>query len=138
MNLRYHIIIDIIINWLLVIFGTIAGLYFSIFYIIYSIPLYIWFSLRTLKWIRVLVDVIFSRPQKLITKLYRCSYKERVYALDLSKKIQYSVLLFNDNRLKGRYIFLKDFEYKLKPSGAFVVNYYPKSKFIISIETINE
>lgn len=130
--MKKHIILDIISMWCFLIISIIVGLWVHSVEILVVTPLFlIWFSIRTFRWIVFLYDKIFKKTVTVHTKGYRFLTKERIYALDFSKKIHYSVVVFDDS-LKGKYILLDD-NRLFKQGELLEITYYKNSKVIKSI-----
>ena len=76
---------------------------------------------------------MFSKPQTMLTKGYRLMYREKAAAIFRDKKSpSYSVVLFNDNRLLGKYIYLDTCHFET--GVELEILYYPRSKYIVSIK----
>ena len=129
-----HIILDLIVGWALICGGIYFGLTWSFLLLIYTIPLVCWYSARTFIWIRMAIDVLFSTPISITTKGYRFALRQRVYPLLLKSTFHYSEILFDDVRLKGKYVFFDNSVFRHGEKLEIV--YYPRSKYIKSIERI--
>ena len=131
-KIQLHIVLDLVIGWGLIAVGIYFGVTASILYIVYEIPLIIWYGIRAFMWLRILFDVFISKTETILTKGYRYSYRERVYPLIPKSRPRYSVILFDDVRLKGKYIYLDE---ALFSGGVELeVIYYPRSKYIKEIK----
>ena len=131
---KIHIIVDIVTMWTFVVLAIYLGIAVSKIYIFFAFPLVIWFFVRTLKWLRIAFDVFFSTPLTISTKGFRFSYRDRIYALDITKTLFYSVVMFDDAKLKGKYVYL---ETAMFCHGEILeITYYPKSKYIKSIKKL--
>ena len=129
-----YILFDLIIGWALISAGVILGLLSSIFYLIFTVPLLVWYGITTFKWIKVFLTVKFSKPKKVVTKGFHCAYRDRCGILLFANSC-YSVLTFNDSGLKGKYIFLGDM---FGSNNEVTVTYYPSCKYIQSIDLFIE
>lgn len=135
-NIKLHIVMDVVSMWGLILCGLYLGFTGTILYFVFSVPLIIWFSIRTFKWAKILFDVIFSKPQTIITRGFRFSDRHQVYALNVFRNVYYSIIRFSDPGLKGEYIC---FEYYIFRGGEKLeVTYYKHSRYITSIKRIEE
>ena len=131
-NIKLHIVLDmlIMITFLSVVvyIGTIS----SVLYLVFSLPLALFYFCKIVYWIFVLADVLFSKPIKITTKSYRYSYREKIYFYLPQSRYFYSIVLFDDIRMRGKYVY---FGYPTFHHGEMLtIIYYPKSKYIKSIE----
>ena len=135
--MRKHIILDIIFSWSFCSFALAFGIWQnSIDLIIFDTIIFVWIFLRTFRWLMFIYDKVFGKIITVETKGYRFASKERVYAFDLSKKLHYSVISFDDCKLKGKYILLDD-NTIFKHGELLEVTYYKNSKVIKTISKIN-
>ena len=131
-----HILLDILSTWAFTFFSIFIGfrlnsveiLFFSTFLLIYDF-------IRTLRWLAFLYDKIFKAKVTVKTKGFRYLTRERVYMLDISKKIYYSVLVFDDTRLKGKFV-LVDNNCIFRNGEQIEVTYYKNSKVIETISVV--
>lgn len=126
-----HILLDLAIEWLLIVAGITWGIKASILYIIGTIPLFLWSGNKTIRWARVGFDILFSKPRTEATKAYRYAYRERIYPFMPKSIWHYSIVKFNDINLKGDYIFLG--EALFRGGVELEITYYPRSKYIVAI-----
>ena len=135
--MRKHIILDIIFSWsfflVVVAFGIWQGL---IEFIILGTILFAYVFMRAFRWFAFVYDKVFDKILSVKTKGYRFSSKERVYFFDLTKKLHYSVIMFDDSKLKGKYILLDD-NTIFKHGELLEVTYYKNSKVIKTISKIS-
>ena len=129
-----HIILDVLSMWTLIIVSLYVAVKWDVYMIFVYLPiLTVWFAYRTFKWALLLYDFIFSKPKTFITKGYRYAVRDRIYVLDLSKKIHYSKVYFDDQKIKCLLFFSSDV---FQHGEALKVTYYPKSKLAIKIERL--
>ena len=135
--MRKHIILDIIFSWSFFLVALAVGIWdASIELIIFDTILFVYVFIRTFRWLMFIYDKVFSKIITVETKGYRFSSKERVYTLDLTKKLHYSVIMFDDSKLKGKYILLDD-NTIFKHGELLEVTYYKNSKVIKSITKVS-
>ena len=109
---------------------------FFMFFIIILIAII--FAFRSFKWLLIGLDVLFAKPKTIITKGYRSTERELIYILGNSRirpsKYFYSVIRFDDDQLKGKYI---SFDYpSFRHGEPLEIIYYPRSKYIVSIKYV--
>ena len=134
--MKKHIVFDILTMWLLVFGGICIGLcdWGHIDFLIWTPLLIPWYAIRTWRWLLLAIDHMFKRTTQAETNGHISLYRERIYALDVTKKISYSVITFNDPKMKGKFIYLSN---RILPKVDRVkVVFYTKSKVIKSIEPI--
>ena len=135
--MRKHIILDIIFSWSFCSFALAFGIWHnSIDLIIFDTIIFVCTFIRTFRWLIFIYDKVFGKIITVETKGYRFASKERVYAFDLKKKLHYSVISFDDSKLKGKYILLDD-NTIFKHGELLEVTYYKNSKVIKTISKIS-
>ena len=135
--MRKHIILDIIFTWSFCSIALAVGIWDeSIELIIFDTILFVYVFIRTFRWLMFIYDKVFSKIITVETKGYRFSSKERVYTLDLMKKLHYSVIVFDDSKLKGKFILL-DNNTVFKHGELLEITYYKNSKVIKSITKVS-
>ena len=135
--MRKHIILDIIFSWGFCSFALAFGIWHnSIDLIIFDTILFVYIFIRTFRWLMFIYDKVFCKIITVETKGYRFALKERVYFFDLTKKLHYSVIMFDDIKLKGKYILLDD-NTIFKHGELLEVTYYKNSKVIKTISKIS-
>lgn len=129
----YHIILDNISMWCFSLLAFAFGIWQDdIDLLIFNGILSIGFFLRSFRWLLFIYDNTMGKTITIKTKGYRFSAKERVYFFDFAKKICYSVIMFDDPHLKGKYVLLDD--YGTFNNGELLeITYYKNSKVIKSI-----
>ena len=124
---------DLIVVWITLFIVLYLGFVSTVMFHFWGAFILIWYIVRTFKWLRILFDKMFSKPQTMLTKGYRLMYREKAAAIFRDKKSpSYSVVLFNDNRLLGKYIYLDTFHFEA--GVELEILYYPRSKYIVSIK----
>ena len=135
--MRKHIILDIIFTWSFCSIALVVGIWdASIELIIFDTILFVYVFIRTFRWLMFIYDKVFSKIITVETKGYRFSSKERVYTLDFTKKLHYSVIMFDDSKLKGKFILL-DNNTVFKHGELLEITYYKNSKVIKSITKVS-
>ena len=114
------------------------GLYFLIrgyrqFYFL-IIPFALVSLPETFIWVRIIIDVCFSKPRVIYTKKLRYISNTPVNLGrgSLTCKNCYSIIKFTDDRLKGTYYMLEPVYFKQGVELKIV--YYPRSKYITQME----
>ena len=94
------------------------------------------FAFRSMKWIRIGIDVLKKKPKTILTKGWRFHSRENIYFFDVKKNIYHSIIEFTDPRLPGKYIYLDNRIFK--SGDQLKITYYPRSKYIKAIEKVEE
>ena len=101
---------------------------------------------RTVKWTCVLYDVKFSKPETVYTKGFRNYGREPLMPILSGSRYSknrynrtgyYTTVRFDDQKFKGWYTYF-DFAYDFKHGQCIEVVYYPISKHIVSMRTVEE
>ena len=131
-----YLVVDLIGTWILIIGGIYLGFVYSFMFHVWAPIILAWYIVRTSRWIRILFNKIFSKPQVIRTKQIRYALRDpaaQIVNLEISPS--YSVVRFNDKRLPGEYIYLDECHYR---TGEEVeVIYYPRSKYITKITKVD-
>ena len=143
-KITLHILLNLVIEWVLVCLAVIFGFLFNILYIVFILPVFISCSIETFFWGRVAFCVAFNKPQTIITKGFRYTSREFIYSTVIKPTYyrgvfffkHYSKILFDDKRLKGKYVYLDTAFFHHGES--IKLTYYPRAKYIISIEKVND
>ena len=132
-----YLVADIIVVWITLLITLYLGFVFTVVFHLGGAFILIWYIVRTLKWLRILFDKMFSKPQVIHTKEYRLAYRAKAAQLFRNEKSpSYSIVLFNDNRLPGKYICFDVCDFN--PGIELEILYYPQSKYIIKITPMDE
>ena len=132
-KVKKHMIADILLHWLFVVgfayfgCGKFPGM-------LLGVPLVMWFALkRTFFWGKILLDLKFSEPQKIITKCYQSACRLPVYGYEFCR-LRYSEVTFSDPRLPGKYVY---FDVAIYRGGdELEVTYYKRSRYIVDIKLL--
>lgn len=131
-----HIILDNVSMWCFSLLALAFGIWQGwIELLIFTALLSVYFFARSFRWLMFLFDKVLGRTITVKTKGYRFALKERVYMLDLTKKLCYSEILFDDSNLKGKFVLLDD-NATFKHGDLLEITYYKNSKVIKSITRI--
>lgn len=126
---------DLLGTWILIIGGIYLGFVSSFMFHVGASIVLVWYIVRTSRWIRILFDKIFSKPQVIRTKQIRDVLRNRAAPIVNSKiSPSYSVVRFNDKRLPGEYIYLD--ECHCRTGEEVEVVYYSRSKYILKVTKI--
>ena len=126
---------DLLGTWILIIGGIYLGFVSSFMFHVGASIVLVWYIVRTSRWIRILFDKIFSKPQVIRTKQIRDVLRNRAAPIVNSKiSPSYSVVRFNDKRLPGEYIYLD--ECHCSTGEKVEVVYYSRSKYILKVTKI--
>ena len=127
--------------WVPFITGLIIVIHFSDGSWLTLIPLILIFTVfpfilpRSVRWLRIIFDVVLNKPQIAYTKGFR--FAKREYINDFSKKALYSEVYFDDKMLKKN----KEYVYfevcTFKHGELLEIIYYPKSRYIKSLRRVN-
>lgn len=135
--MKKHIILDSVFSWSFCLVALAFGIWQGLIeFIILGTILFAYVFMRTFRWFAFVYDKVFDKILSVKTKGYRFSSMERVYAFDLTKKLHYSVISFDDSKLKGKYILLDD-NTIFKHGELLEVTYYKNSKVIKTIIKIS-
>ena len=135
--MKKHIILDSVFSWSFCLVALVFGIWQGLIeFIILGTILFAYVFMRTFRWFAFVYDKVFDKILSVKTKGYRFSFKERVYFFDLTKKLHYSVIMFDDSKLKGKYILLDD-NTIFKHGELLEVTYYKNSKVIKTISKIS-
>ena len=135
-DIMHHIILDNISMWSFSFLAFAFGIWQDdIDLLIFNGVLSIGFFLRSLRWLLFIYDKSLGKTISIKTKGYRFSAKERAYFFDFAKKICYSVITFDDPKLKGKYVLL-DSDRTFKNGELLEITYYKNSKVIKSISKV--
>ena len=135
-KMKLHIVLDLVIGWMLICSAVYFGIVRNFLFLVFVLPLFIWYAVRTLKWLKIVFALMFTNPQVVKTKGYRYSYRERAYQLIPNTALRYSVLLFDDVALKGEYVFMGDSIFR--HGEKLEIIYYPRAKYIKSIVRLQD
>ena len=131
-----YLVADLIVVWITLLIALYLGFVVTIMFHFWGVFILIWYIVRTFKWLRILFDKMFSKTHVLHTKKYRLAYRDKASQIFRNEKSpSYSIVLFNDSRLPGKYIYFDVCDFK--PGEELTVIYYPRSKYIISIMRID-
>lgn len=135
MNKRTHIILDVVSMWIFWLFVVWLAIFVTPLAWIFVVWFAIDFGKRTSVWLLFWIDSRKDDTQTVITKDYVFRGRYRIYELDITKKICYSVIQFNDPRLKGEYVDLSDERHR--QGDTLEVVFYRRSRVIKSITKID-
>ena len=137
MNKRTHIILDVVSMVLFMLGTTIWARVARAYLCIIILPfLFIRYCRRIFRWILFWIDSRKEDTQTVITKGYVFRGRYRIYELDITKKIYYSVIQFNDPRLKGEYIDLSDERHR--QGDTLEIVFYRRSRVIKHITKLED
>ena len=135
-SIKLHIVLDLAIVWGLIFVGIYLGVVRNFLFLVAIFPLFVWYGVRTLHWLIIAFSVFFLKPDIIETKSCRFAYRERVYQLIPASVLHYSIFLFNDTAIKGKYIFMGDSIFR--HGEKLEITYYPKAKYIKCIKRIQD
>ena len=134
-RIKKHILFDIIIMSIQLVFWGCMCLVHPIIALVVGIPivaLFFAFLLRTIRWCRIALDVRHKNPEVIHTKGYRFATREQINDFF---NLRYSKVFFDDENLKKDFIY---FENEVFSHGDLLeIVYYEKSRFIKSIKKIS-
>ena len=131
-----HIILDVVSMWIFLFMGILLAIFVTPLAWIFDIFFAIDFWKRTSIWVLFWIDSRKEDTQTVITKGYVFRGRYRIYELDITKKIYYSVIQFNDPRLKGEYIDLSDERHR--QGDTLEVVFYRRSRVIKHITKLED
>ena len=105
-------------------------------FVVSGVPLtilFVSFFKRTFRWIRILLDILFKKPNVIYTRGYRFSTREHVN--NISKKAFYSKIFFDDKKLKKDYYCFDEAIYR--HGELLKISYYPNSRYIEAISRVD-
>ena len=128
---------DVISMLLFMIITTLWAIFLKVHLCILILPpLFIHYGRRIFRWVLFLMDSRKNITQTIVTKSYVYNGRYGIYELDITKKIHYSIIKFNDPSLKGEYIDLNDDIYR--NGDTLEIVFYKRSKVIKSITKIGD
>ena len=136
MSKRKHIILDVVSMWIFLFMGILLAIFVTPLAWIFDIFFAIDFWKRTSIWVLFWIESRKDDTQTVITKGYVFRGRYRIYDLDITKKIYYSVIQFNDSRLPGEYIDLSDEMHR--QGDTLEVVFYRRSRVIKHITKLED
>lgn len=133
-KLKRNILFFILWEWFLS--AVILCVCFTISYylLIPGLLFCVWLCELSRIWLPIAFAVRFSKPKTITTKGYRSAY--RMPVSPRKTKHHYSVILFDDPNLKGKYYSLD--EALFRHGEELEIIYYPRSRYICSIQRIKD
>ena len=135
MSKRKHIILDMVSMWIFWLLTVLLAIFVTPVAWVFVFWFGIEFGKRTAIWVFFLIDSRKDDKQTVVTKGYVFRGRYRIYELDITKKLCYSVIQFNDSRLPGDYIDLSDERHR--NGDSLEVVFYRRSRVIKSITKID-
>ena len=132
-----RIAINLTLLWVSICFFIYLSIVESWVGIIFATPLTAFVIKDTFVWLKILIDVLFSKPRVILTKGLRsidhiAADPRKGGSATPAERFYFSKIRFTDDRLKGTYYTLEPVYFKQGVELKIV--YYPRSKYITQME----